>query len=61
MPAPLGAFISEEVYDGKLRSEHRVHDMGCVAFVDATKGQEEKCGTSWSVSVSVRVDLFQPN
>jgi hypothetical protein len=24
--------------------------MECVAFVDATKGQEEKCGTSWRVS-----------
>jgi len=46
---PLGAFISENVYDGKLRSEHRIHNMDCVAFVDAAKGQEEKCGTSWRV------------
>jgi hypothetical protein len=50
MPVPLGAFISDEVYDAKLNSEHRIRDMDCVAFVDATKGQEEKCGTSWRVS-----------
>jgi hypothetical protein len=50
MPVPLGGFISEEVYDGKLRSEHEICAMECVAFVDAAKGQEEKCGTSWRVS-----------
>jgi hypothetical protein len=50
MPVPLGAFISDEVYDGKLRSEHRIHGMECVVFVDAAKGMEEKCGTSWRVS-----------
>lgn len=49
MPVPLGAFVSEEVYDGKLHSEHRIREMDCVAFVDAVKGQEEKCGTSWKV------------
>lgn len=50
MPVPLGMFISEEVYNKKLRSEHKISDMGCVAFVDVTKGREEKCGNSWKVS-----------
>lgn len=50
MPIPLGTFISEEVYNNKLRSEHRIDDMGCVAFVDVSKGREEKCGNSWRVS-----------
>lgn len=50
MPVPLGDFISEKVYDKKLLSEHRIHGTECLAFVDVTKGQEEKCGNSWTVS-----------
>jgi regulator of nonsense transcripts 1 len=61
MPVALGAFISDEVYDGKLRSEHRINDMECVAFVDAAKGQEEKCGTSWRVRDYVRFPQIETN
>ncbi|KAH9921366.1 P-loop containing nucleoside triphosphate hydrolase protein [Amylocystis lapponica] len=46
MPVPLGDFISENVYDSKLRSKHNIEDMSCVMFVDVKKG-EEKGGKSW--------------
>lgn len=49
MPTPLGAFISDEVYNGKLRSEHKISNLDCVAFVDVGKGQEMQIGTSWTV------------
>ncbi|KAI0697439.1 P-loop containing nucleoside triphosphate hydrolase protein [Cytidiella melzeri] len=49
MPTPLGNFISHEVYNSKLKSEHKIHDYSCVAFINAAKGQEAACGKSWTV------------
>ncbi|KAI0800454.1 P-loop containing nucleoside triphosphate hydrolase protein [Fomes fomentarius] len=47
MPVPLGNFISEHVYDLKLKSVHTVKDSRCVQFIDVRKGKEEKVGRSW--------------
>ncbi|KAL5510973.1 hypothetical protein ACEPAG_3692 [Sanghuangporus baumii] len=41
MPVPLGRFISEAVYDGKLKSEHDVKTQSCIAFIDVSLGEEE--------------------
>ncbi|KAH9856811.1 hypothetical protein C2E23DRAFT_721458 [Lenzites betulinus] len=49
MPVPLGEFISKTVYDGKLKSEHKITDWSAVSFVDVRKGREEKVGSSWKV------------
>ncbi|TFK48133.1 P-loop containing nucleoside triphosphate hydrolase protein [Heliocybe sulcata] len=47
MPSPLGDFISKEMYNRKLRSQHEIKGPSCVRFVDVYKGEEEKSGTSW--------------
>ncbi|KZT19089.1 hypothetical protein NEOLEDRAFT_1033380, partial [Neolentinus lepideus HHB14362 ss-1] len=47
MPMPLGAFISKEMYNRKLRSQHDIQEPSCVRFIDVYKGTEEKSGTSW--------------
>ncbi|CDO72676.1 hypothetical protein BN946_scf184985.g96 [Trametes cinnabarina] len=47
MPTPLGDFISKQVYDSKLRSEHKISDRGAVRLVDVRKGREEQVGSSW--------------
>lgn len=52
---PLGQFISEYVYDGKLRSEHAVKTQSCVAFVDVSLGEEENDNKSYIVSALPRV------
>ncbi len=49
MPIPLGNFISDEVYNKKLKSVHKINDISCVSFVDVDKGTEESCGKSWTV------------
>ena len=49
MPVPLGRFISENVYKGKLQSEHDITSHSCVALIDVPKGREERVGTSWRV------------
>ncbi|KAF8064440.1 P-loop containing nucleoside triphosphate hydrolase protein [Lyophyllum atratum] len=48
MPVPLGHFISQNVYHGKLKSEHSMRDTSCVSFVDASNGGETKGGFSWT-------------
>ncbi|RPD58077.1 P-loop containing nucleoside triphosphate hydrolase protein [Lentinus tigrinus ALCF2SS1-7] len=58
MPVPLGKFISEEVYNSKLKSEHRIVDYSCVSFVDVRKGQEQSVGSSWRVSTPLRFWKF---
>ena len=51
MPIPLGNFISRYVYGGRLKSEHRIDDYSCIAFVDARKHSgEEDLGRSKIVS-----------
>ncbi|KAL0954952.1 hypothetical protein HGRIS_003885 [Hohenbuehelia grisea] len=47
MPIPLGNFISEHVYDGKLKSEHSMTGLSCCSFVDVKRGKEQKKGKSW--------------
>ncbi|KAK0482998.1 P-loop containing nucleoside triphosphate hydrolase protein [Armillaria luteobubalina] len=47
MPHPLGDFISREVYNNRLRSEHDITDPSCIAFINAKYGDEEKSGFSW--------------
>jgi hypothetical protein len=51
LPIPLGEFISEKVYNGKLRSCHKIVDYSCIAFVDVWKGEERKRGSSYEVSI----------
>ncbi|KAL1674028.1 P-loop containing nucleoside triphosphate hydrolase protein, partial [Schizophyllum commune] len=47
MPIPLGNFITRYVYGGRLKSEHRIDDYSCIAFVDARKHSgEENLGRS---------------
>ncbi|KAI0363390.1 P-loop containing nucleoside triphosphate hydrolase protein [Pilatotrama ljubarskyi] len=53
MPVPLGDFISEQVYDSKLKSVHEITDRGSVCLIDVRKGREEPVGSSWKVSRSV--------
>ncbi|PCH35505.1 hypothetical protein WOLCODRAFT_145835 [Wolfiporia cocos MD-104 SS10] len=47
MPVPLGNFVSKEVYNSKLQSEHDTGDFSCVAFVDVSRGEEIQMGQSW--------------
>ncbi|KII84122.1 hypothetical protein PLICRDRAFT_32539 [Plicaturopsis crispa FD-325 SS-3] len=47
MPIPISKFISDKVYDSKLRSEHSISGMSCLSFVDVGKGREEQSGLSW--------------
>jgi hypothetical protein len=54
LPVPLGEFISETVYNGKLRSCHEVVDHSCIAFIDVWKGEERKRAISYEVSVRAR-------
>ena len=54
LPIPLGEFISEKVYLGKLRSCHEIVDYSCISFIDVAKGEETKVGNSYQVSVLAR-------
>ncbi|TRM58031.1 P-loop containing nucleoside triphosphate hydrolase protein [Schizophyllum amplum] len=38
MPVPLGDFISDTVYGGRLMSAHQITDPSCIVFVDARRG-----------------------
>ncbi|KAI0251231.1 P-loop containing nucleoside triphosphate hydrolase protein [Lactifluus subvellereus] len=55
LPVPLGQFISENVYDGKLHSDHKIVDHSCIAFVDVQKGKEIKQGMSYTNTEEVRM------
>ncbi|OJT11526.1 ATP-dependent helicase upf1 [Trametes pubescens] len=54
MPTPLGDFISEEVYENKLKSVHNITDRSAVRFVDVWKGREELVGSSWKNTEEAR-------
>ncbi|RPD58061.1 P-loop containing nucleoside triphosphate hydrolase protein [Lentinus tigrinus ALCF2SS1-7] len=47
MPVPLGNFISQAVYESRLKSHHTIKASSCVLFVDVRKGHEEHVGSSW--------------
>jgi hypothetical protein len=49
---PLGGFISEAVYEGKLHSSHNIMDHSCVVFIDVGKGEEKWKGKSYQASIS---------
>jgi hypothetical protein len=51
MPTPLGIFISQAVYDNRLKSVHKLESLSCTSFVDVAMGKEEKFGSSWKVSL----------
>jgi hypothetical protein len=59
MPVPLGKFISEKVYGGKLQSQHPLKSPRCCRFVDVAHGQEELQGHSWIVSHSFESIIMQ--
>ncbi|TBU59568.1 P-loop containing nucleoside triphosphate hydrolase protein [Dichomitus squalens] len=61
MPVPLGEFISEEVYNSKLKSVHKINDDSCVRFVDVRKGAEESVGLSWKVRCCIVSFVFVAN
>ncbi|KAJ7650185.1 AAA domain-containing protein [Roridomyces roridus] len=46
MPLQLGTFIGKHVYDGKLKTVHRV-TKSCLRFVDVLDGAEAPKGHSW--------------
>lgn len=54
MPHPLGEFISREVYNNQLLSEHAIKDASCIAFIDTKIGMEEKSGFSWRNNLEIR-------
>ena len=62
MPVPLGDFVSQNVYDSKLKSVHAIKDSKCVLFIDVRKGKEESVGSSWKVRLpavsSLRVTMI---
>ncbi|KAG5339814.1 hypothetical protein C0989_003495 [Termitomyces sp. Mn162] len=47
MPTPIGNFISQEVYNGRLKSVHPIEEWLSCSFIDVATGREEKCGNSW--------------
>ncbi|KAI6123604.1 AAA domain-containing protein, partial [Pisolithus thermaeus] len=47
MPSAIGDFISQEVYDGKLKTCHADSINLPCRFVDVRRGQEERSGKSW--------------
>ena len=49
MPIQIGEFISEHVYDGKLKSQHSITSPNCLAFVDVDIGVESPEDKSWKV------------
>ena len=49
MPTVIGDFISRQVYDSKLFTEHAITTHTCCRFVDVNDGEEIKRGVSWMV------------
>ena len=51
MPIPIGNFISQNMYNGRLKSEHNVSNTNSCRFIDVRDGVEESSGRSWEVRV----------
>lgn len=51
MPVPIGAFISANVYNNRLKSEHDIKTPSSCRFVNVANGKEEKKGHSWMVTI----------
>ena len=56
---PLGGFISETIYEGRLRSSHNIVDHSCIVFIDVGKGKETWQGKSYKVSIAAREPLLE--
>ncbi|KAL0954938.1 hypothetical protein HGRIS_003871 [Hohenbuehelia grisea] len=55
MPLIIGAFISRNVYDGKLKSQHPAGYSKCCSFIDVKRGKELRQGKSWKNLEEARV------
>lgn len=49
MPVCIGEFISDAMYEGQLRSSHKITIPACW-FIDIPGSQEQMHGKSWKVS-----------
>ncbi|PBL03561.1 P-loop containing nucleoside triphosphate hydrolase protein [Armillaria gallica] len=47
MPTPIGDFISEHVYNRKLKTIHQISSKTCCRFVNVSSGQEIQRSKSW--------------
>ncbi|KAI0827584.1 AAA domain-containing protein, partial [Trametes gibbosa] len=47
MPVELGKFISEAMYQSRLKSVHKTLGSSCIRAVNVRKGKEETAGSSW--------------
>ncbi|KZT69556.1 P-loop containing nucleoside triphosphate hydrolase protein [Daedalea quercina L-15889] len=57
MPAPIGAFISEHVYDGHLKTDHSITSRQSCILIDIKDGKETASGNSWIVSTIYNLGL----
>ncbi|KAG6328921.1 hypothetical protein ID866_10169 [Astraeus odoratus] len=60
MPSVVGNFISNHVYNGKLKTRHQDSIKLPCRFVNVERGEEEPFGHSWIVSVPGSTHLL-PN
>ena len=50
MPVPIGAFLSKQMYNGRLQSCHDITAKSACKLIDVPEGNEEPHGKSWKVS-----------
>lgn len=50
MPAPIGNFISQHVYDRRLKTQHEINSLLSCRLVDVRQGKEKSMSKSWVVS-----------
>ncbi|KXN88609.1 Regulator of nonsense transcripts 1 [Leucoagaricus sp. SymC.cos] len=55
MPAPIASVISQHVYNGRLKTVHKVNAKTCCRFVDVSNGREAFRGRSWINEEEARV------
>lgn len=56
MPIELGRFISDAMYESKLKSHsENVKGTACIRAINVRKGKEELDGSSWKVSGECQV------
>lgn len=47
MPEPIGNFISQYVYNGRLKTRHEVTSLSSCRLLDVWQGKEQSTGSSW--------------
>ncbi|KAF8813317.1 P-loop containing nucleoside triphosphate hydrolase protein [Phlegmacium glaucopus] len=57
MPISIGNFISKNVYNNRLKSEHPISHTNSCYFIDVKDGVEKSCGHSWQNLREVEVAL----